>query len=93
MCADDVFADIAFVFLADQPTASLHVVELNVLAGIGLIAAEDNGEEQAAPDGNVFEFDVGDVDPRLGLAGSFWIEGIQHAAWPSFIGLFLLLRA
>lgn len=93
MGADDVFADIAFAFLADQPTTGLHVVKHDVLAGVGLIAAKDNREKQAAGDGYVFEFDVSDVDPRLGLAGSFGIEGIQHAAWSAFVWLFLLLRA
>lgn len=76
MGADDVFADVAFVFLANQPATGLHVVKHNVLAGIGLIAAKDNWKEQAACDGYVFEFYVGDVNSRLGLAGSFGIEGI-----------------
>lgn len=93
MGADDVFANVTFVFLADQPSTGLHVVKLNILAWVCLIATEDDGEKQAAPDGNVFEFDVGYIDPRLGLAGSFGIEGIQHAARSSFVWLFLLLRA
>lgn len=93
MGADDVFADVAFVFLADQPASSLYVVKHDVFAGVGLVAAKDNREQQAAGNGYVFEFDVGDIDSRLGLTGSLGIEGIQHAAWSTFVWLFLLLRA
>ena len=88
-----MLADISFVLLANQPASGLHILKSDVAARIGLIAPHNNRKEQTMSDGYIFEPNIGDVDPRLSLAGASGVEGIEHAAGSASVGLLLLLGA
>ena len=88
-----MLADVSFVFFSKQPTFGLNIIKSDICAGIGFIAPHDYRKQETVFDSNIFEFDVGDIDSRLSLTGTFGIVGVEHASWTSSVWLFLLLRS
>lgn len=74
------------------PGISNDVVEVDIGAGIGNIAADGVGVEEALMDADIFEGDVAHGDSWLRGASTLLVERVEHAAWAVPVRLLHLLR-
>lgn len=81
------------MLFSNQPTIHNHILEMYASAWIGLIAPDNDGEQQTVFYNHILQGYIANIDPGLGLASSFGVKGVQHASRPSSSRLLLLLWA
>ncbi len=80
------------LFLSDLPAVSLHVVEVDLPAGVTHIAPDGVGIQEALMYLNVLKGDIPHSHSRLGRTGALLVEGVQHAPRAVPVRLLHLLR-
>jgi hypothetical protein len=87
-----ILAQIASLFLPNPPPISLNIIEIDIPAGVGSVAAYGVGVEETIMHTYIFNSDIPHSHSRLCLAHTF-AKGIVHASGSVTVRLLHLLRS